>query len=285
MERRAFGLVGRCWLAALGTFLICIPLDLYGAEIVYFLPYHRIAPPLRELINTTEVALLYIVACAFVASPLLVFRRTRGIAGLVAFSPVPISALLVIGYLAFGIWPGPSHFIRYVGMERYRVPWTYEPKGSEQPGPKSGFGLRVSSPGFQPFLDGPAAGFNTRLDLRPVEQDALAEDFERWRNWLGPLDEGFAFGLNRLASRDPSKGAPLLAKSTVYYSRDAQGSIVRLIVCSSAERCEDFLLVGNLQYRTEYPAEDIEHWQSFEERTIALFASFSIPAGSRDISD
>jgi len=282
---RAAGLVRRCWLAALGITVVFAPFALYAGEIIYFFPYHRLVPPLRALVVTLQVALLYALACALIASVLLAFRRTRGIAGLVAFSPVPISALLVIGYLAFGIWPGPSHFVRYVGMQRYRVPWTYEPSGSEEPGPKSSFGLRVYSPDFTPFLEGPTAGFNTRLYLRPTKQDALAEDFDRWRNWLGPVDEGLAFGLHRLASSDPSKGAPLLATSPLYYSRDARGSIVRLIVCNQVGTCEERLLVGNLQYRIEYPAEDIEHWQSFEERTIALFASFRVPADSPEISD
>jgi len=275
---RASSLVRRCWLAALAITVIFIPLGLYVGEIAYYFPWHRLAPPLQELFITIAVALQYVVACALIATPLLVFRRTRGWAGLIAFSPAPIATLLTVGYLAFGIWPGPSHFVRYVDMTRYEVPWQYEPAGSKEPGPKSGFELRVYLPDFRPYLESRAEGdVSTRLYLDPAAQDALSQEVGNWRRWLGPTDETAAFGLNRLVSRDPTQGEAHAANSTVYYSRDAQGSIVRVIVCNHVGTCEERLLVGDLQYRIEYPAAEIARWQSLEERTIALFGSFRIP--------
>ena len=282
LEPRAGSLVGRCWLWTLAAIVVLVPLGLYGAVFASYFPYHRAAPPIKALVITTEIALLSAISVALLASAFFAFRRTRWLAGLMALAPLPIVGLLAIGYLLFGLWPGPSSFVRYVGAARYEVPWRYEPVGSAEPGPIAGFGLHIYSPGYQPFFQGRAEGFNTRLSLRPAPQDGLAEDFERWKLWLGPSDETNALGLNRLVSRDPSKGEPRLAESTVYYSRDASGSIVRLIQCNWANRCDHYLQVGDLRYRMEYPVQEIEHWRSFEERTIALFASFAVHATPSD---
>ena len=271
----------RCWAWTVLAILAFVPFSIFGGLFVTYYTQHRLAPPINALIIVGEIGLLWAVGSAIYASLLVASRRLRWLAGLIAFSPLPVAVLLAIGYLAFGIWPGPSRYHLYAGATEYGVPWQYDPSGNKEPGPASFVSARVFSPSYRPRLGGTIGHGEilTFLYLRPAGGD-LREELERWRSYLGSTEESKAFGLAKVISADPERGisgpAHVLAESTIYYSRDIQGAVTRLITCDPVNRCEHRVVIGDWEYRTEYPVADIAQWQSFEQRTISLFRSFAI---------
>src|SRR5262245_53721632 len=139
LERHAGWLVLAAWLLLPFTIVLGLAISVGSGINAFYHPQHRGAPFDRFAIQVAYVAQAANLVAAVASSVLLALRRRFAAAAVV----VGCFGVLLVGTTGAGLLvrAGPEHFIRYVGTERFSVPWQYNPRGEERP---NNFGFRVT---------------------------------------------------------------------------------------------------------------------------------------------
>lgn len=170
---------------------------------------------------------------------------------------------------------GPQQFDRYVGEQRFIVPWQYGPNGSDSPG-RNGFHVRLCLNSLLGAYD-PSCRDSTQLSIYPPQ---LGLSFEE-ATWRRRQDD-----MKLVGSRDeyqiylytiPAEGSRGELTLTYYRRTDPDGKLLTLVICYSVGSCERRTRMGNhvLVYRT--PESNFPEWPAMDNRLAALVNSWTAP--------
>ena len=236
-------------------------------------PLHQGAPIHRFVLQAVNFALAVSFIAAIASSVLLVLKFR------LAASAVVVGCWSVFLIGATGarllVKPGPEHFQRYVGTERFSVPWRYRPGGEDRPN-RVGFYVHLC-------LSNLRGAYDENCDARqfmiyPSDRGfTLIFDERFWRTRLSEMRIGQVRNGHQSYSYTPAPDTGITPKQ--YLARyDEAGKLARLVVCGDGFRwCQHHALVRN--YVLSYYADEstLPEWEMMDRKLADLVDSWRVP--------
>jgi hypothetical protein len=262
------------WLLLLLAFGASLIIGIPAAISALYHPLERYAPFNQFAVQALNWALA-VGAFAAVGSSIARYLKFR----------LAASALVVLCWslFAFGatgtglqVKPGPEHFQRYVGTERFSVPWLYAPEGVDQPN-TAGLTIRLCLSSLRGTYDKGCRG-GLPVNIRPQNQGFTGVFYEQfWRSrmsemTLGPVRDGHQTYV--YTAPPDAKGHP---RTSTYLARyDSEGRLTRLVVCYSFGSCQHHAIVGS--YLLTYSANEsaFSEWEAMDSKLASLIDSWRV---------
>jgi hypothetical protein len=170
---------------------------------------------------------------------------------------------------------GPERFLRYVGAQRFLVPWQFSPLGMEKP-TDVGFSVSMCLEGLQGTYDTNCQHPGQLNVASSANNFALIFDERYWRSHLSEMTTGEERYGHNTYLYPVSSGASGAASVTQYLARyDRQGKLVRLVVCRPAEgKCEHHALVRNYMVSYYVDKSSLPNWESWDRKVADLVDSW-----------
>lgn len=237
-------------------------------------PLHPSAPFQTLTVHIILAALIGGIAVAVLSSVALAcqWRRTAWLSILVVWCALGLGSLLAYAWTQ----PGPEIFERYVGDQRFLVPWQYQAGGpSVSHTGDDGFGLSLCINSLHGYYDKACDATKATYVLIKRRGSALSNELEvrQWRTRHESME--------RLASVDSYEqyrwqyGQGQFSGQAVYYVRhDAEGHLTRLVRCGRIRTCEQHTLTGD--YELTYGAPFGPNMDSTDAELARLISSWRV---------
>jgi hypothetical protein len=275
LRERAGWFVLAGWALLPLTILWAIGESVTAAINAFYHPHHRGAPLDRFIIQAVYIVPVISLAAA-VASSLLFTLKLRLAASVAVVGGYSVLFVGVTG-ARLVVKPGPEHFERYVGTERFSVPWQYAPRGEGRP---------ISGGFYVVICPSNLRGTYDKLCRDPQRQQFSIypsdTGFDRifhvgfWRSRLSEMKIGEVRHGHQSYSYTFTSPAGGRRATTEYLARyDQEGKLTRLVVCYSPRSC---LHARVRNYVLSYPAEGsaLSEWQTMDRKLADLVDSWRV---------
>jgi hypothetical protein len=272
LERRADWFVAASWIVC----LLAVPAALLiGAGAGISAHYGRLlpsAPYARFDLNAASIALAVAPLAAIVASIALAVKQRL----IAAAAPLGIWVIFLLGVAGARqlVQPGPQDFTRYVGTQRFVVPWQYEPKGRDDPN-SNGFSVRMCMPEMRGAANERCPD-NRQAWVRPPSW-TRATIFEElyWFSHRHEMSGGDMQHHHRVYTYTPPQTGPNPLRTRTYHAQhDAAGELQRLVVCSGFHLCDHHARVRDVLLSYSAPPPGLVDWEQSDRRFADLTASW-----------
>jgi uncharacterized membrane protein len=178
-------------------------------------------------------------------------------------------------YMLTSVERGPQQFQRYVGQQRFVVPWQYKPQGSDNPGP-NGFHVSLCLGSLLGTYDKACRG-GTQVSMYPPKLGFAFEETSWQRRQNDIKLAGFRDGYQMYLYSIPPEGSRRGLTLTYYRRANAAGNVGTLVTCYQSGSCVRRTLMGDhiLVYSTEESA--INEWDAIDRKLAALVDSWAVP--------
>ena len=243
-------------------------------NLTYF-PYH----PRTTIDRVIEQILLHAVVAsllAAVASSIALALKRRSVASSLILTIWGIF-LIHAGWALSIVKPGPEYFERYLGAHTYLISWHYASLGLRRDASTDGFDVNVCLYTFQGGYGGTCKENDqtqVMVSLREGGFTGLGKFDERyWRAHISEMERAEPrYGHETYVHT--SRSAAQVTTMRYHIRHDAEGRLVRLVVCRHIGRCKHHALVDDyaLSYDANNPA--LSQWETTDRKLADLISSW-----------
>lgn len=272
----AVWLVVAAWLLSVAVVVVAISASIgISINLTYF-PYHPQTPIDRALEQVLLHALVGSLLAALASSIALALKRRLVASSL--FITIWSVVLIHSGWALSVVKPGPEYFERYFGTRSYLISWHFAPLGTRHEARTDGFDFNVCLN----TLQGGYGAACRENDLTQVTVSLREDGF----TGLGKFDERYwRAHISEMEQAEPRYGHDTYvytppqgrAHTTRYHvRRDAEGRLMRLVVCYHFARCKHHALVDDyaLSYDANNPA--FSQWETTDRKLADLITSWRV---------
>jgi hypothetical protein len=262
------------WVLLLLAFGASLVIGIPASISAFYHPLDRYAPFNRFALQALNWALA-VGAFTAVSSSITLCLKFR-----LAASTLVIASWSLFTFGATGtgllVKPGPEHFQRYVGSQRFSVPWLYAPTGQDQPN-TAGFTVGLCLSSLRGTYDERCRG-GLQVNIRPQDRGFTGifdEKFWRLRMsemTLGPVRDGHQTYV--YTAPPDAKGHTRTSTYLAHY--DSEGRLARLVTCYSHGSCQHHAIVGS--YVLSYSANEsaFSEWEAMDSKLASLVDSWRV---------
>jgi hypothetical protein len=270
---RAGWFVLASWLLLLLAGFASLTIGTAAAISAFYHPLHQYAPFNRFTVQAANYGMA-VGAFAAVTSSIALCLKFR-----LAASTFVVTCWSIFFFGAIGAWflvkPGPQQFQRYVGTQRFSVPWLYAPTGEDRPN-AAGFSVRLCLPSLRGTYDEGCRG-GQQVTIGPKDSGLTGIFDEKfWRSRMPEMKLGEDRDGHQTYVYAPPTDARGHTVTTIYLTRhDSEGRLTRLVVCYS-HLCRHHALVGS--YVLSYAANEsaLAEWQDMDSKLASLVDSWRL---------
>ena len=275
LTRRAGWFVFLAWLLFALTAFSCLAIGVGSSINLKYHSLHEGAPFDRASLQVLPIA-FGVALFAAVASSLALALRRRAIAFYVVAACWIVLTLGSTFYLA-SIDKGPQQFDRYAGEQRLRIPWQYDPRGSDKPDP-NGVSVRLCLDTLRGAYD-ESCHDSKQVAIYPLDDRRLQHvEVPRYqRSESEDQPTGIRDGHQGYVHTTPAEGQRKAITSYYYRLTNSEGSLQRTVSCYGFGSCDHRAIAG--RYVLDYQAPDsaFSQWNAMDRKLAELVDSWAMP--------
>jgi len=172
------------------------------------------------------------------------------------------------------VGPRPQQFERYVGSQRFVVPWQYQPVGADVLN-SSGFSVRICKASFRGAYELGCEG-SSQVGVSPADTGFGRQfDVTFWRDRLPEMKVGEIHHGHQEYSYAPALDAQGRTTTTRYFVRRApDGQSSRLVVCYASGGCRHHVRAADYALSYDAPEAKLAEWETMDRDLTALIDSW-----------
>ena len=283
LTKRAGWFVFLAWLLFALTIPACLAIGVGSSINLTYHPLHEGAPYDRASLQVLPIA-LGVALFAAVASSLALALRRREIAFYVVTACWIVLTIGSTFYLA-SIDKGPQQFDRYAGEQHLRIPWQYDPRGSDEPGP-NGVSVRLCLDTLRGAYDA-SCHDSKQVTIYPLDDRRLRHvEVPRYqRSESEDQPTGIRDGHQGYVHTTPAEGQRKAITSYYYRLTNSEGSLQRTVSCYGFGSCDHRAIAGSYVLIYQAPESAFPQWNAMDQKLAVLVDSWAMQRSSKRSPD
>ena len=272
LRTQAGWFIALAWLLLILAFVGYFLVGAAAGIAVFYHPLHQNTPFHLANLEVSKAAFFVAIIVALGSSIAMLLQRRllAAISVILTCIAFPVGAKIRLSLAQ----PGPQEFPRYIGNDRFMIPWTFSPRGVEQSN-TYGLVMQLCPENLRGTYDPEcrnAIQLIVQRGQRGFERSSDMDFFQKQASSMQPIEarnnhRGYAY-------TSPPNNQGKTTTSRYYLLRDEKGQPIRIVKCYEFGICAHTALID--RYALEYSVKDapLADWQAMDRKLMDFINSW-----------